>query len=95
MSSRLPVRILHVRGDDGGCEIRLYDVDGDPFDADEFAVIDVDAGRGYEVSDWRENIRWALAQLPANSALQRNTLAAYRNPPNAQYIVGFDQLEDS
>lgn len=96
MSSRWPLTVLHVRDTDGECSIQLYDADGDVIGDvigdDEFGIIDVDAGRGYDVNDWQENIDWARRTLPPNSPLSRATLAAYADPPGRDHISGFDEL---
>lgn len=93
MSSRWPLTVLHVRDTDGECSIQLYDADGDVIGSDEFGIIDVDAGRGYDVNDWQENIDWARRTLPPNSKLSRDTLAAYADPPGRAHIRDFDQLD--
>src|SRR4051812_5886631 len=81
----MKVTILHVRDPDSACSMRVF-LDGVEIESDE---INVDAGAGYDVDDWEENIVWAET-LP-ESPLRDAVLEAYVDPPGAEYISGWDE----
>lgn len=87
----MKITILHVRDPDGACNVTVF-VDGVEQNWQEVDMVDIDAGRGYTLEDWEENIAWA-EQMPA-SPLRDAVLEAYGNPPGSEYIVGWGDREE-
>jgi hypothetical protein len=83
--SRLTV--LHVRNDDGGCDLRIFDATGE--EVTDFDVEDVDAGRGHVVEEWEARIA-AYEAMPA-SPLRDAVLDVLDDPPGAEHISGWDE----
>lgn len=77
------VEILHVRDPDGGCEHVAF-VDGERVDS--ITVEDVDPGRGYLLSDWREATEWVETGADYTEAFRDAVVAERNDAESNQYI---------
>lgn len=81
------IEILHVRDPDGECSFTIW-VDGQQVADSEWALFDVDAGRGYTYEDWKENSEDAVRQA-STEEVKAAVAEAYGDPPGDQYIDDF------
>lgn len=84
----MKLTILHVRDPDNACDVTVF-IDGVQVPWQEVEMVDIDAGRGYDLEDWEESIAWA-EKMP-KSPLRDAVLEAYGDPPGATYIDGWHE----
>lgn len=87
------IEIISVRDPDGGTYIQTF-VDGAELSAG-VEIFEIDAGRGYEYSDWIEDLDSSL-RAASSDAVRAALREAYMDPPGKDYIDHWpeDQRDD-
>lgn len=81
-----PIEILVVRDPDSENDVRVW-VDGRPAGHPDVVIIEVDAGAGWDYTDWVESAAEA-SKLARSEAFRWAVDSAYADPPGRRYIDG-------